>query len=187
MLFYDAINHGKAEAGPLSLLLCRKIGVENLVDDLLRHSMAGIRNRQHGVFARSNVDIERFQRTQFHLPQADGYFSARLLHGMVGVGDDVHGDLMNLGRVRHDHAAVRLNILLYFDVGGNRRPGQFQYLFENILDSGGYHLVFGLAAECENLFYKVAAPFARQVDLPEAFPLGAARREIVDEQFRTSR
>ena len=72
------------------------------------------------------------------LLQPNGDLATSLLYGMVGIGDQVHRNLVDLRRICHDQATVALNPLVNLDIRRDRRTNQLQYLRENLLDPYGF-------------------------------------------------
>src|SRR5262245_66499189 len=57
MLFDDAENHGEAEPGAFTRLLCREERLVDALANLRRHAVAGIGHAQANVFALPGVEM----------------------------------------------------------------------------------------------------------------------------------
>ena len=83
---------------------------------------------------------------------------------MGRVGTQVHEDLMNLGRIRKDHAGLILESLVDLDGGGQCGPEELQAFLDKWGQLNGFLLCFVLTAEAEDLLNKVLCPVSGAQD-----------------------
>jgi len=72
-------------------------------------------------------------------------------HGMVGIGAEIHHDLVNLGWIGKHRSAVGIDLLADFDGGGQRGPQQLEDLLDNGLDLQRFSFQIGAPAEGKDL------------------------------------
>src|SRR5262245_19164588 len=89
MLLTDSIADGKAQTRPLSYLLGGEKRVENASQILRSNSRAGI------------ADLQMDSPLLMPCPHRQNSGAFLLPHGLLGIVDDVHDDLLELGSVRH--------------------------------------------------------------------------------------
>ena len=75
---------------------------------------------------RGRVPVLRLRRLP-HLAQGNGENPALFLHGMVGVGAEIHDNLMDLGGIRQ-HRPLGVDIVLDLDGGGDGGAQHLQCL-----------------------------------------------------------
>ena len=98
-LLDEAIHHRQAEPGALADLLGGEEGLEDLVDDLLRDTCAGILDLdQHIVRHRHLALAGGLDLAGRHVARADRQL-ATVRHGVTGVHRQVDDDLLELGQV----------------------------------------------------------------------------------------
>jgi len=74
---------------------------------------------------------------------------------MVGVGEEIQGDLANLGTIREDRADVRIQVRLDFHIAGNRSTHYLQVFGYQFRQVAGLQFLAVHAAEGENLANQV--------------------------------
>ena len=100
----DAVADRQAEAGPLAAFLRREERVEDAAQVLRRNADAIVDERQEDVAllgARADLQLAAAVRAQ---------------HRVLGVGDDVEEDLLDLVRVGHRQRQVRVEVEVEVDV-----------------------------------------------------------------------
>ena len=104
MVLDDAVDDRKPEAGPFRMGLGGKKRVEDPLHGLPVHAMPRVPHRQFQIAARQEFrKIVVAARFQVGRTQADLQHSTLVTHGMPRIGAEVHDDLVNLGRIGHDH------------------------------------------------------------------------------------
>ena len=74
---------------------------------------------------------------------------------MIGVGAEVHDDLVNPGRVGQDGAAPRIDVLPDVNGGGDSGAQEFQVFLDDVLQFERAELLAAPAAEGEDLLHQI--------------------------------
>ncbi len=110
--------------------------------------------------------------------QLNKYRSAISLNGMIGIGDQVHHDLMHLRGISGGKAAIHIDMACDFNIHGYRGPDQLQCLFQNLLNPDGLFKDLGLTAESQDLFDQITATLRGFENLFRNFMRGTLRWNI---------
>ena len=93
--------------------------------------------------------------------QRYGQDPPRLSYGMVGIRAELQQNLLKLGCVRQNAAALDVDILTDLDGGRNRSPQEPKRLFDDGVQLYRLPLLFGLPAEGEDLPHELLGTFPR--------------------------
>ena len=182
MAFDNAVDRGQAETGALSRFLGAKIGVKNPLHYFRLNPVTAVRHAQAGVW--SGRQVRDIARGQFHLNKLDTKTPPLFLHGMVGIGGEIHYHLVNLGRVGVDCPAQGINLFIDFNGCRQRSMQKCQALLYQTLHMQGNRLLPGLPAEGQNLVDQFRCPLAGLADFRNPRVLAALRRGVLKQQIR---
>ena len=186
MLVNDAVDDGQPQAGPLALDLGGEIGLEYLAQHAGVDATARVRDAQLNIAAGFEGAARPRIIGQRSLLQRNPDLARVRLDGVVGVGHQVHDDLVHLGRIGHHRAAVLLDVREYGNIRRNRGDAQPEGFPEDFLDVERQPLLLGLAAEGQDLLDEIAAAFAGLEDSPGIFAFEAFGGQILHQHFRQS-
>lgn len=95
-LFDETIDHRQAESRSLALALGREEGLEDLVDDVVRHTAAGVGHGQHDILARCHLVMGAgIIVVEMRVAQLDGQL-ALAIHRIAGVDRQVQQRILDL-------------------------------------------------------------------------------------------
>lgn len=109
---YDAVNHGKAQAGPFSHALVSEIRLKDAVEKFPWYSVPGVADGHPKILPRAQ---SRRRKTVFSVQLDTGKFDRQdafgFPHGIGRIGAEVHEDPMKLGKITIHLAQIQLNVL----------------------------------------------------------------------------
>ncbi|VTR66236.1 hypothetical protein DESC_460131 [Desulfosarcina cetonica] len=115
----DPMNHGQTQAGALALGLGGEIGVEDAFARFRRHADAVVGDRDDRIGTRFQLGDRSGERSrQVDIGQSDFQDPAPFLHGVSGVGANIHDDLVDLGLVGNHDAGLFMDVVP--DLDGRR-------------------------------------------------------------------
>ena len=132
-LFDDAIDGGEAEAGAFAFFLGGEEGFEDAGLSFLVHAVAGIGHGDDGVA--SGLDEATFAEAlaRRNVGGLDGQLAA-FGHGVFGVDDQVHDDLLELTGIGTGVAGVGSKLGNEFDVLADQRPEKAFHIGDDAVD-----------------------------------------------------
>ena len=146
------MDHRQSQAGAFTFFFRGEIGIENAFHIFGRDAMAGVLNRQFDIGALLDtaapgrpVSVDR------DIDQVDFQGAAAFPHGMMGVGAEVHHNLMDLDGVGFNHGIVVQIASLDFNRGGQRGAYQFEHFLDDQVDLNRLFFLLALTTERENL------------------------------------
>ena len=113
--FNDAMGNRQSHPRSLVLGLCGEKGFKDPMQDIGWYTMPCIADSQFNIFV--VITPVRSQGSVFicgGIGQADAQFTRFALHGLGGIGAEVHDDLQQLGGI-HSHLGLALNTALNLD------------------------------------------------------------------------
>ena len=150
---------GQAQPGPLVFVLGAEIRIENAVDNRWTDARTGIRHGQSQMLTRLQIGIG--QRRYFIFGQAiqgDRQSPAIFLHCMVGIGAQIHDNLMHLGGIGKHRSAILFEIVADLYIRRKRCPDQVQHLFDYKVKFKRPLIHINLSAEGQDLLDQVFSP-----------------------------
>ena len=99
--------------------------------------------------------FDRFLVADIHFGQNDFQLAACVLHGLIGVGAQIHDDLMDLGGITHNGTAIVLYFMNDLYGGWNRCPQKLESFCYDILYLYRLAFLIALTAECQNLLNQI--------------------------------
>ena len=157
-LLGEAVDHGEAEAGALSVRLRGEERLHHPRQDLRRHAAAGIGHRDDHVAARHHHLVE--SRVLVLDEEVLGLHGDRAAarHGVAGVQEDVEQRHLGLGRVDAGVPEVRGEVLPQDDVVAQRPLGHLAHALDEAVDVEEAPLQPLLAREGEQLMGQLGGP-----------------------------
>ena len=180
----NPLHHRQTESRAFALFLGRKIGIEDPCQHFGGHPSARIGNREFQTFlGQYLVQIEIFF-LLFDPGEFDIQATYLALHGMGGIGAEIHEDLMNPAGINLDRPQATRDFSLDRDGGRDGGPQQLQDFLDGGTDIDRTLARLVCPAEGEDLPDKITGPAAAFFHLFQILPDGI--RTFVGEEAQIS-
>ncbi len=125
----DAVDCGQPQAGTLPGFLGGEEGIEDLLDDLRGHALAGVGDRDDGV-------AHRWARVRWRPVGGGDADSAVVANGVAAVDDQIENNLLELSAVYVDRSRRGVQVQVKFDIFADEALEQLAALADDGVDVG---------------------------------------------------